>query len=199
MRGRSDERSSVDEVAVPRGRPVADHRGGERPPGGPVVVIRSAVESDLDALHRVDRLVFGRQAYPYFSLRQLIDVHLRHCVVADDGHALLGYCIGALANRPKTGWVLSLGVLPQSRNSGYGRGLVDETVRRIVADGAHEVRRPVDPDNSTAIHLYETLGFRITEFRPHYFGPEADRLIMTNTRTRGAAPPGADRLDAWWT
>src|SRR5258708_12657424 len=81
VRGRSDERSSVDEVAVPRGRPVADHRGGERPPGGPVVVIRSAVESDLDALHRVDRLAFATHAYPYFSLRQLIALHLPHRLV----------------------------------------------------------------------------------------------------------------------
>ena len=193
---RGDEWSSVDEVAVPRGRPVADHRGERH--GGAVVVIRPAVESDLEALHRVDRLVFGRLAYPYFTLRQLIDVHSRHCVVADDGHALLGYCLGALATRPKTGWVIGLGVLPQSRGSGYGRDLVNETVQRIIEDGAREVRLSVDPDNTTAIHLYETLGFRITGFRPHYFGPDADRLIMTTTRARGAAPPGADRLDSWW-
>jgi ribosomal-protein-alanine N-acetyltransferase len=194
---RGNERSSVDEVAVPRGRPAADHRG-ERPHGGAVVVIRPAVESDLEALHRVDRLVFGRLAYPYFTLRQLIDVHSRHCVVADDGRSLLGYCLGALATRPRTGWILGLGVLPQNRGSGYGRDLVNETVQRITADGAREVRLSVDPDNSTAIHLYETLGFRITGFRPHYFGPEADRLIMTTGRARGSAPPGADRLDSWW-
>jgi len=194
---RGDERSSVDEVAVPRGRPVADHRG-ERTHGGAVVVIRPAAESDLESLHRVDRLVFGRLAYPFFTLRQLIDVHSRHCVVADDGHGLLGYCLGALAIRPKTGWVLGLGVLPQSRGSGYGRDLVNQTVQRIIQDGAREVQLAVDPDNTTAIHLYETLGFRISGFRPHYFGPEADRLIMTTGRARGEAPPGSNRLDSWW-
>ncbi len=178
---REDERSGVDEVADHGGRGAAARSTAV---DGAVVVIRSAVESDIAALHRVDRLIFGRLAYPFFTLRQLIDVHNRHCVVADDGHGLLGYCLGALSIRPKTGWVLGLGVLPQSRNTGYGRDLISETVRRILADGAREVRLAVDPDNGAAIHVYETVGFRITGFQPHYFGPEADRLIMTISRSR---------------
>jgi len=198
---RSDERSGVeiDQGAAARGAEEAGARVRGRPQDSAMVVIRPARESDLDALHRVDRLVFGRLAYPYFTLRQLIDVHSRHCVVADDGARLRGYCLGALTTRPKTGWVLGLGVLPQSRGAGYGRDLVREAVRRVIADGAREVRLNVDPDNSTAIHLYETLGFRITGFRPHHFGPEADRLIMSTTRLRGDTPSGTDRLDAWWT
>jgi [ribosomal protein S18]-alanine N-acetyltransferase len=160
-----DERRGVEGVSV----------GQERA----VVVIRPAEERDLDALHRVDRRVFGKLAYPYFALRQLMDVHSRHCVVADDGRRLLGYCLGALAIRPEVGWVLGLGVLPEVRGAGYGRELVAEATRRIVADGAREVRLFVDPDNDVAIHIYERLGFRVCGFRPHYFGPEAHRLVMT--------------------
>jgi [ribosomal protein S18]-alanine N-acetyltransferase len=197
---RSDERSGVEteQVAGARGTEAAAGRTRERPRDGSMVVIRPARESDLDALHRIDRQVFGRLAYPYLMLRQLIDVHIRHCMVADDGARLHGYSIGALTIRPKTGWILSLGVLPQSRGTGYGRDLVRETMRMIIADGAREVRLNVDPENSTAIHLYETLGFRITGFVPHYYGPEADRLIMSTTKLRRDSPPGTDRLDAWW-
>lgn len=143
-----------------------------------VVVIRSAQESDLGALHRVDRLVYGRLAYPFFVLRQLMDLHIRHCVVADDGEQLLGYCLGALTAVTGTGWVLGLGVLPKARGAGHGRDLIHEVVQRLVADGAAEVRLAVESENAPAIHLYETLGFRITGYRPQYYGPEADRLIM---------------------
>jgi ribosomal protein S18 acetylase RimI-like enzyme len=195
-----DESSGVeiDVAAAPRGPSATVVRG--QTPGGATAVIRSAAESDLGAIHRVDRLVFGRLAYPYLALRQLIDVHIRHCVVAEEGARLVGYCMGALAIRARTGWVLGLGVLPQARNAGYGRDLLREAVRRIIADGAREVRLNVDPDNSAAIHLYETLGFRIAGFVPHCFGPEADRLIMTVTKPRAAAGLGsaADRLDALW-
>lgn len=167
--------------------------------GTAVVVIRTVEEADLPALHRVDRLVFGRLAYPPFALRQLLDLHNRHCLVADDGHGLLGYCLGALAARPRIGWVLGLGVLPQARGAGHGRALVSETVRRIISDGAREVRLAVEPENSAAIHLYETIGLRITGFRPDYFGPRGDRLIMSTGSPRTDPPPaGTDRLAAWW-
>ena len=143
------------------------------------VVIRSAEQSDLEGLHRVDRLVFGRLAYPLFALAQLFELHARHCLVADDGGRLVGYCLGAVAGRPQIGWLLGLAVLPDSRDAGHGRQMVREAVRRMAAEGVGEVRLAVDPDNSAAIHLYETLGFRICGFRPEYFGPEGDRLIMS--------------------
>jgi ribosomal-protein-alanine N-acetyltransferase len=182
-------------AAGPGGRDAARRA----PSGTAVVLIRPAEEADLDGLHRVDRLVFGRLAYPFFALRQLMDLHARHCVVADDGHQLVGYCLGALAARPRTGWLLGLAVLPGAREAGHGRELVHETVRRIVADGAREVRLAVEPENSGAIHLYETVGFRICGFRPDYFGPEGDRLIMTARPGRlDAPPPRGDRLDTWW-
>lgn len=151
------------------------------------VMIRPVGKADLDALHEVDQRVFGTLAYPYFALRQLMDVHARHCVVADDGDRLIGYCLSALATRPKVGWVLGLGVLPEARGAGHGHALVAESVRRVAADGAQEVRLFVEPENSVAIHVYEKLGFRVRGFEPHYFGPGADRLVMTTTGLRRRA------------
>lgn len=184
-----DEKCDADEASA----------GGTRA----VVVIRPAAEADVDALHQIDQQVFGALAYPYFALRQLMDVHSRHCVVADDGKQLIGYCMGALATRPRVGWVLGLGVLPEARGAGHGRALVAEAVRRIAADGAQEVRLFVDPDNIIAIHVYEMLGFRICGFQPHHFGPGADRLVMTIPGRRGGAArlgerglgPGGPDLD----
>jgi ribosomal-protein-alanine N-acetyltransferase len=145
---------------------------------GPVV-IRSAKEQDLDSLHVLDKEVFGILAYPFFTLRQLLDLHARHCLLADDGTGLVGYCLGAVAAAPRIGWLLGLGVTPKLRGGGYGRDLARETLRRIREDGARRVQLAVEPNNDPAIHLYESLGFRVIEYRADYYGPRADRLIMS--------------------
>jgi len=172
-------------------------RPNERPS---VAAIRSVRESEMDALHRLDRLIFGRLAYPTFALRQLIELNGRYCVVADGGAGLLGYCLGALAaGQEKTGWVLGLGVLHRARGAGYARELLQEVISRLIGDGAAMVRIAMEPENIAAIHLYETLGFRIIGFRPDYFGPEGDRLIMglpaQGAHDREQSEP--DRTRAW--
>ncbi|HEV2633992.1 MAG TPA: N-acetyltransferase, partial [Actinocrinis sp.] len=68
---------------------------------------------------------------------------------------------------------------PGLRGGGYGRDLARETLRRIRDDGARRVQLAVEPDNDPAIHLYESLGFRVVEYRTDYYGPRADRLIMS--------------------
>lgn len=171
-----DEQFDVDGVSAERMRAV--------------VIIRPADEADVATLHEVDQRVFGELAYPYFALRQLMDVHSRYCVVADDGGCLIGYCLGALAARSRVGWMLGLGVLPESRSSGLGHALAAEAMRRLAADGAQEVRLFVQPDNRVAIRVYEKLGFRVCGFEPDYFGPGADRLVMTTSgRQRRAVSP----------
>lgn len=165
-----------------------------------VAAIRSLRESEVDALHRLDRLVFGRLAYPLFALRQLIELNGRYCVVADGGAGLLGYCLGALASgRENTGWVLGLGVLHRARGAGYARELLQEVINRLIGDGAEMVRIAMEPENIAAIHLYETLGFRIIGFRPDYFGPEGDRLIMGLPAQVANDPAHSDpdRTRAW--
>lgn len=146
---------------------------------GPVV-IRTVKEQDLESLHALDKEIFDGMAYPYFVLRQLLDLHARHCLLADDGTRLVGYCLGAVsaAPDPHTGWLLGLGVSRELRGGGYGRDLAKETLRRLREDGARRVQLAVEPDNDPAIHLYESLGFRVVEYRTDYSGPGGDRMIM---------------------
>ena len=138
-------------------------------------------ESELLALHRVDRLVFGRLAYPYFVLRQLVELHGQYCVVAQRGEELVGYCFGAPSARRDFGWVLGLAVLPNSRGAGIARSLIRDVTLRLFANGLPEVRLAVEPANDRAIRIYESLGFRMVTLRLDYFGPEAHRLIMAVT------------------
>ena len=168
-------------------------------PDSSAVTIRSVRGSELPALHRVDRLVFGRFAYPYFMLRQLVELHADHCLVADDRGELVGYCLGAPSDEGQIGWILGLTVLPRVRGAGYARDLIREVSLRLFADDVREIRLAMYPDNDRAIRLYTSLGFTHAELRPDYFGPGADRLIMAVRagEMREGEWAGADAVGAW--
>jgi [ribosomal protein S18]-alanine N-acetyltransferase len=170
------------------GRPAVD---------GALVLIRGINDSDIGAIHELDRQVFGRLAYPYFVLRQLLDLHRRHCLVVDNGGALVGYSLGAMASGPRVGWLLGLGMLPEARRNGYGGSLTRQTVSQLHADGADSVLLTVEPENTGAIHIYEAQGFRIAGYDPAYFGPRAGRLIMSLDFNSTRAPTRGDQLETW--
>jgi [ribosomal protein S18]-alanine N-acetyltransferase len=166
-------------------------------PGGTMVLIRGIDDSDIGAVAKVDAEVFRDLAYPYFALRQLLDVHRRHCLVLDCGDCLLGYSLGALGGDPKTGWLLGLGVLPALRGRGYGAELARRTVGRLRADGAESVLLTVEPDNAAAIHIYEAQGFEIAGYDASYFGPREGRLIMSLEFGGRRSPVRAPDLEPW--
>ncbi|EGX55197.1 acetyltransferase [Streptomyces zinciresistens K42] len=178
-------------MAVPEERfPVLGHRSdqafvagvGDRP-----LTMRGVTEADLPELLRVDREVFPEEPYPYFVLRQHIDVHGDRILVLDDGECLHGYVLFVTTTDGYVCWVLSLAVSADRRGRGLGRRLMLEALRQLRRERVHEVRLTVEPANAAAIMLYRTLGFA-TDGRVHrdYLGPGEDRLIMT----LGAAGPG---------
>lgn len=152
---------------------ASEPAGGRRP-----FFIRQARADDLLALHEIDRAVFGEFAYPPFVLRQFVDVHQRHFLVVDADPPLLGYVLAAHAARSDEAWLLGLGVHPQERSNGYGRALMERCLARLRIDGARAVRLTVKPENTAAIKLYESTGFKKTAYIPHYYGDGEDRYEM---------------------
>jgi ribosomal protein S18 acetylase RimI-like enzyme len=160
--------SNLDESEIARGTISA-----RRP-----AFIRQVRSVDLPALHEVDAAVFGEFAYPLFILRQFVDVHQRHFLVADADPPLLGYVLAAFAARANDAWILGLGVRPDVRKYGYGRALLDHCLARLRDDGVRRVLVTVKPENIAAIKLYESMGFKKKEFQPDYYGTGEGRYIM---------------------
>ncbi|NBM18405.1 N-acetyltransferase [Streptomyces sp. GC420] len=146
--------------------------------GPPPLRVREVTERDLPELSRLDAEVFGEHAYPYFVLRQLYDVYGAHLLVLDDGTSLHGYVLVGTPPDASRSWILGLGIAERWRGLGLGRRLMAEALRRLRADGVGEVRLTVEPANSAAIELYESLGFSHVGCRADYFGPGDDRLVM---------------------
>ncbi|MFD6326758.1 GNAT family N-acetyltransferase [Streptomyces sp. NPDC058442] len=146
-------------------------------------LLRTARDSDLPELRRLDEEVFQEVAYPAFLLRQLFDMYAEHFLVLDDGEGrLCGYVLAATTALSHDSWILGLCVTEDSRRHGLGRELMVEILARLRRSGIEQVRLTVEPANRAAILLYRSLGFRPEQpdggLRRDYFGPGQDRRVM---------------------
>ncbi|MEU1051960.1 GNAT family N-acetyltransferase [Streptomyces sp. NPDC005876] len=147
------------------------------------LVLRTARESDLPELRRLDREVFQEVAYPGFLFRQLYDMYAGHFLVLDDGTGTLrGYVLAGTSALDRDSWVLGLCVAPDRRRHGLGRELMTEILARLRRSGVERVRLTVEPGNSAAVLLYRSLGFRPDGpgdgLRRDYFGPGMHRRVL---------------------
>ncbi|MHB9851002.1 N-acetyltransferase family protein [Streptomyces krungchingensis] len=141
--------------------------------------IRPACEADLSALHDLDAELFPDFTYPYFVLRQFLDVYAQDFLVLDDGSSLCGYVLSATQPGRRESWVLGLGVTKDLRGQGQGRQLMREALHKLRGRDVSEVWLSVEPANDAAIALYGSLGFvHQGAVREDYFGPGEHRLLM---------------------
>ncbi|MET7650854.1 MULTISPECIES: N-acetyltransferase [unclassified Streptomyces] len=145
--------------------------------------IRHARENDLPEIHRLDREAFPDAAYPYFTLRQLYDLFDDFLLVVEDadGHVLVGYILACPKPGGESCWLHSLVVTAGLRGQGLGRRLLGEALGLLRAADVREARLTVDPDNTTALALYKSLGFTPDPEGPYtdYYGPGENRMTMT--------------------
>lgn len=88
------------------------------------------------------------------------DVSLAHSVVAIDGTEPLG--LGMLGIRDKYSWITRLGVMPNGRKSGVGRGMMLALIANSEAIQANAIILEVIKNNEPAQKLFEKLSFHAT-------------------------------------
>jgi ribosomal protein S18 acetylase RimI-like enzyme len=153
--------------------PSAGHRG----------VYRRGEVADLPAIQRVDEAVFGETvAYPFFVLRQLVDLFKEYSVVVLDGEEIVGYAL--IGVEPGTdassdvAWLLGLGVVPECRGRGYGPELLARALDLCDKAGIRTVKITVRPTNESAKRLYRKAGFVPVHAEDTYFGPDEPRDVL---------------------
>jgi ribosomal protein S18 acetylase RimI-like enzyme len=61
------------------------------------------------------------------------------------------------------GWVHYLGVLPSHQRLAYGKAMMDEAERLLVARGCPKISLQVRPTNATVMAFYRKLGYQVDE------------------------------------
>lgn len=89
------------------------------------------------------------------------------CRVLTDGGRIQGY--GVLSHGPQEAHILNLCVHPQARGCGYGRLLLEDLLEAAKRLRADTVLLEVRPSNTTAIGLYQSVGFNEIGLRKDYY------------------------------
>jgi ribosomal-protein-alanine N-acetyltransferase len=98
-------------------------------------------------------------------------------MVAEEAGELVGYAVlWFAANEAELG---DIAVLPEERNRGLGRWILEGALREARRRGAEQVYLEVRDSNTDARRLYEKAGFETVGTRPSYYSePVEDAILM---------------------
>lgn len=140
-------------------------------------VIRPMRETDLAAVILNEEAAYD---FPWTMnifrdcLRMGYDCAVQLAADSIVGHLILSYGAGEAH-------VLNLAVHPRAQNQGYGRRLLQRSVRQAGRYGAEAIFLEVRPSNGSAVHLYRSEGFRPVGRRRDYYPADPgreDALVM---------------------
>ena len=98
-------------------------------------------------------------------------------LVALDGDRVIGY-VGSQTVCEETD-MMNVAVHPDYRRKGIAAGLIEELINKLKSLQSHCLTLEVRASNSSAIALYEMLGFTQIGCRKNYYrNPKEDALIL---------------------
>ena len=85
------------------------------------------------------------------------------CLVAKENGTLIGYLVGEIRayefGQDPSGWVLTLGVSPESARNGCGRAMMSEFAKWVKANGINRIRTMVTHDQTILHRFFRSAGF----------------------------------------
>lgn len=143
-------------------------------------IIEQASWRDLLALSELEKVCFERDAWPLIELMGVLTfpgvVRLR---AVRDGQ-MIGFIAGDPRKRENTGWILTLGVLPDWRRQGIAGVLLNRCEMQMHMP---QVKLSVRRSNTAAIRLYEKLGYEQVDTWVKYYRGGEDGLVLTKEMT----------------
>jgi ribosomal protein S18 acetylase RimI-like enzyme len=144
------------------------------------VTIRPARREDLDAICRLEQGCFSAYNLSRRQLQYLQHRHTAVFLVAERGGQIVGEGIALLRHHKHSlsGRVYSLAVDPAHRGQRIGERLMRAMVEQLRDRNVRRVYLEVEATNTSAVHLYERLGFRGIGGLPDYYGDGKDGVHM---------------------
>jgi ribosomal-protein-alanine N-acetyltransferase len=146
---------------------------------------------DVKAVGRLERVVFGREAWPATAFAYLVTVFAaarpprgRLWVAGEAEGKILGYVGLELSALGGEADVINLAVHPGHRRRGLGRRLLGTATAYCRRRGIAVVWLRVRPSNGIARTFYRRCGFRaVGRFRDYYDDPREDAVLMALARS----------------
>lgn len=150
-------------------------------------VIRRCDPSDIIPVMEINMKTLPEHYSDYFYESLLAELP-EAFLVAEADRKLVGYIMCKIeygfSNFKKLGFVkkghvVSVAVLPENRQKGIGRALVEEAISGVKLKRSDELYLEVRCSNNEAIKLYEKLGFIIKQRLKAYYRDGEDAYLMT--------------------
>jgi len=137
--------------------------------------LEAASWRDLSALRTLENICFGRDAWPTLELLGLLTFPAVVRLKATSRGRMIGFISGDARRAERSGWILTLGVLPNWRRHGVATALMEECERLM---GMPQVKLTVRRGNTAAIHLYEKMGYQQVDIWSNYYRNGEDGLVL---------------------
>lgn len=137
--------------------------------------------SDVEGIYRVELASFKPDdVYSVELLRFLCSYCNDYSYVYLIDGALVGYII--TCREGDAAHVISIAVLPEYRGLGIGKELLCTALRLLAEGQVREVFLEARVSNVSALQLYRSAGFEISEILPSYYsdGEDGYRLVAKN-------------------
>ncbi len=144
--------------------------------------IRVATIEDAEDIYDIERFTFSTPWHIDSIEADLKDPSRRlYYVMEDDDYEIVGYAGSWLV--ADEGHITNVAVLEKFRGNGYGYELVQTLIRELFQRNMVSIFLEVRPSNTSAIAMYEKIGFSVIGQRKDYYHkPTEDAYIMSLPR-----------------
>ena len=134
---------------------------------------------DLNSLRKLEAVCFPQDAWPLLDLMAVLSFPGVIRIKANIKSRMVGFIAGDPKLEEGIGWIATVGVLPEYRGQGIGHALIEECENRMPL---RRIRLSVRESNTSAIELYEKIGYqRISEWEK-YYNDGSNALVMEKIR-----------------
>jgi ribosomal-protein-alanine acetyltransferase len=158
------------------------------------LVIRAAIQSDLDAVLAIEQASPTAAHWPRSRYETAISNNQDFFRLAVRRGLILGFLVASTAVQE---WELeNIAVLPSARRQGIGVGLMHALISAWEQAGAAEIRQEIRRSNLAAQRLGQHVGFVQDGCRPGYYrDPHEDALLfkylVRSKREAAESPTGS--------
>jgi ribosomal-protein-alanine N-acetyltransferase len=141
----------------------------------PMFHLRPMIEEDLHDVMAIESASYSTP-WSYEHFQDEITARYSWPYVAVEDGSVIGYvCLMSLFEEAQ---ILNVAVSPGHRGRGIARMLLEKAFRQSLEQGAEVMALEVRASNSSAISLYEQLGFKRVGIRAGYYESKEDAILM---------------------
>ena len=130
---------------------------------------------DLNSLRELEKICFPIDNWPLLDLIGVLSMPGIVRLKATFLEKFIGFVAGSFKTRESTGWITTIGVLPEYQKRGIAQQLLHECESRM---GVEKILLTVRKSNFRAIHLYENNGYFIQEIWKSYYIDGEDAILF---------------------